>query len=88
MIIQDVRRRAPNGDIILVGHCERTIVESDTKYLVVRKPVKLTVTPPPETVGPIETYSVPVFPYVGRLGGYLLVQPEHDCSWIPGWRPV
>lgn len=88
MIITDVRMRAKNGDILLVGHIEATVFDSGAKYAMVRKPGLLRIIAEEPEPKDLETFQVEVHRYIGRPGGYILVQPEHDCSWLPGWRPV
>lgn len=90
MIITDIRTRTMSGDIILMGFCRGVRVDGHETSLTIAEPTILRDYKPEELdpAATIKTFTAEIHRYVGRPGGYLLVQATDPVEWIPGWRPV
>ena len=90
MIIVDVRTRTKSGDVIRIGTCRAIHAEPHQGTLTIAEPLnyaKLPVGSEPFNAT-VRTFTAEIVPYVGRPGGYLLVQPTDPVQWIPGWSPI
>ena len=90
MIIVDVRTRTKSGDIIRIGFCRGIRVDGHERTLTFAKPHTLRSIHDSggDPVEVVKTFTAEVHPYVGRPGGYLLVQATDPTEWIPGWVPL